>query len=246
LKDPTEVFEAEVEKNIEGLARDKELEALSVQWQIASAKHRYTYNFRWLGRPIIQYPQDLLALQELIWSYKPDAIVETGIAHGGSLVFFSSMLQLLGGDRIVVGIDIDIRPHNRVAIENHSMYPRIRMIEASSVDPNTADRVRELLGNRKHVLVVLDSNHTHEHVLQELRLYSPLVRRDGYLVVLDTMVEDVPAELHKDRKWGKGNNPKTAVWEFLRENERFQIEKSIEAKLQITVAPDGYLRCTKD
>jgi cephalosporin hydroxylase len=199
-----------------------------------------------MGRPIIQFPQDIIAMQEIIWRVKPDLIIETGIAHGGSLIFYSSMLELIGGNGQVLGVDIDIREQNRKEIEQHPMFKRIAMIQGSSTDENTIKQVYEFAKGRKRVLVGLDSNHTHEHVSNELQLYSPLVAKESYLVVFDTVVEDMPENFFRDRPWGKGNNPKTAVREFLATNDRFIIDKEIENKLLITVAPDGYLRCIKD
>ncbi len=239
-------FEQEVRDNIRRLEGAAELHEISRAWVEATAPYRYTYNFSWLGRPMIQFPQDVMAMQELIWQIQPDLIVETGIAHGGSLIFYSSMLELLGGDRGVVGVDIEIRHHNRTAIEAHPMFKRIIMIEGSSIDQGVVRQVFDLAARRERVLVVLDSNHTHDHVLQELRLYSPLVRNGSYLVVFDTIVEDLPDEFFSDRPWKRGDNPKTAVWQFVKENDRFEIDRSIQAKLLLTVAPDGYLRCTKD
>lgn len=202
----------------------------------------YEYNFTWMGRPIIQFPQDIMAMQELIWKVKPDLIVETGIAHGGSIVFSASMLQLLGGDGIVVGVDIDIRSHNRKAIEEHPMAPRIRMIEGSSIDPDVVRQVKAYAEGRKRILVALDSNHTHDHVLAEMRAYHGLVNPGSYLVVFDTVIEDMPPELSGDRPWKPGDNAKTAVHQFLRESDQFEIDHELEAKLLLTVAPDGYLR----
>lgn len=208
--------------------------------------HRYSYNFSWLGRPIIQLPQDLMALQEIVWRRRPDLIVETGIAHGGSLVFYASLLALLGGDRKVLGIDVEIRAHNRAAIEAHPLASRIAMISGSSTDPAIVEQVFARARGKQSVMVVLDSNHTHDHVLRELELYSPLVKRGNYLVVLDTAIEDMPAGSFPDRPWGPGNNPKTAVHAFLRENRRFEIDREMHEKLLLTVAPDGYLRCIED
>jgi cephalosporin hydroxylase len=219
---------------------------LTLKWLVESAKVKYSYNFAWMGRPIVQYPQDMIAMQEIIWHVKPDLIIETGIAHGGSLIFYASMLELIGEQGQILGLDIDIREHNRIEIEKHKMFKRITMIEGSSIDEEIAQQVYELAKNKQRVLVVLDSNHTHEHVLKELQLYSSLVTKGSYLVVFDTVVEDMPADFFLDRPWGKGNNPKTAVWEFLKQNDRFEIDKAMEAKLLITVAPDGYLKCVKD
>jgi cephalosporin hydroxylase len=219
--------------------------------------YKYSYHFDWLGRPIIQFPQDIVAMQELIWSIKPDLIIETGIAHGGSLILSASMLALLdmceaieAGENIdpkvsrrkVLGIDIDIRPHNRAAVEAHPMASRIQMIQGSSIAADIIEQVRSIAVNYSRILVCLDSNHTHEHVLAELQAYAPLTSLGSYCVVFDTVVEDMPKEMFPDRPWGPGDNPKTAVWEYLKTHTEFEIDKSIQHKLLITVAPDGYLK----
>lgn len=224
----------------------KNIRDLTARWFQESVKYQYSYNFSWMGRPIIQYPQDILAMQELIWLVKPDLIIETGVAHGGSCIFYASMLELLGGAGQVVGIDIEIRHHNKVEIEKHPMYKRITLLEGSSISDEIIKKVYEIAQNYNRVLVVLDSLHTHAHALRELELYSPLVKAGSYLVVFDTIIEDLPDDFYPDRPWGKGNNPKTAVWEFLKTNDRFEIDHSIDGKLLITVAPDGYLKCIKD
>jgi cephalosporin hydroxylase len=193
-----------------------------------------------MGRPIIQLPQDMMAMQELIWQIKPDLIIECGIAHGGSIIYYASLLELQGHGE-VLGIDLDIRPHNREAIESHPMSKRISMIEGSSIDPAIAEQVHAAAKGKK-VILVLDSNHTHDHVLEELRLYAPLVSVGSYCVVMDTVVEDMPADFFPDRPWGPGDNPKTAVWKYLEENGDFEIDRQLQNKLLITVAPDGYLR----
>jgi cephalosporin hydroxylase len=185
-------------------------------------------------------------MQEIIWKVKPQLIIETGIAHGGGLIFYASMLELIGEEGMVLGIDIDIRRHNRSAIENHPTFKRVKMLEGSSTDENIIVQVHEYARNKSPILVALDSMHSHAHVQEELRIYSPLVTKGSYLVVFDTVVEDMPEEMFPDRPWGKGNNPKTAVWDFLKTNDRFEIDKEIENKLLITVAPDGYLHCVKD
>lgn len=241
-----QAFEAEKRDAIQRMGANKEFAGLTRQWFDESCRHRYSYNFTWMGRPIIQFPQDIVAMQEIIWRVQPDLIIETGIAHGGSLIFHASMLELLGNDGRVLGIDIDIRAHNRVEIEKHPMFRHITMIEGSSIDPSVAEQVYQFAKDKRSIMVVLDSNHTHAHVLRELELYAPLVTKGSYLIVFDTVVEDMPSELFSDRPWGIGNNPKTAVWEFLKHNDRFEIDKEIEQKLQITVAPDGYLRCIKE
>jgi cephalosporin hydroxylase len=228
---------------IASMQADEELTTLRNKVHQAMVIYRYSYNFNWLGRPIIQIPEDIIAMQELIWQVKPDLIIETGIAHGGSLIFYASMLELIGGDGEVLGIDIDIREHNRVEIEKHPMFKRITMIQGSSIDGVIVKQVYKLAKGKKRILVVLDSNHTQDHVLKELELYAPLVKKGSYLVVFDTAIEDIPEDLFPDRPWGKGNNPKTAVWEFLKTNDRFEIDKDFENKLLFTVAPDGYLKC---
>jgi cephalosporin hydroxylase len=245
VSDPN-TFVAQRRRDALAQSEDIALRGLANAFMRLSLPYKYTYNFTWLGRPVIQFPQDLMALQEIIWKVRPAAVVETGVAHGGSLVFSASMLQLLGGDGIVVGVDIDIRAHNRAAIESHPLAPRIRLVEGSSTSAEVLEQVKGLIDGRGPVLVILDSNHTHDHVRQELDLYAPLVKKGSYLVVMDTAIEDAPADLFPDRPWGKGNSPKTAVHEFLRTTDRFRIDKDMEAKLLITVAPDGYLECVKD
>ena len=241
----TEQFRQECLERIKANEKNDPLISAAKAFVKESTLPKYSYNFSWLGRPIIQCPQDIVAMQEIIWQVKPDLLIETGIAHGGSLIFYASMLELLGDNRQVLGIDIDIREHNRVEIEKHPMYRRIDMIEGSSIDEKIAEKVYDFAKARERVMIVLDSMHTHEHVLKELELYSPLVTKDSYLVVFDTVIEDMPKDFFPDRPWGKGNNPKTAVWDFLKTSDRFVVDKEIENKLLITVAPDGYLKCVK-
>ena len=237
---PNDQFREEVAQNIEGLKRDDALRQASMAWIRGIAPHKYAYNFRWMGRPIIQLPQDMVAMQEILWDVRPDLVIETGIAHGGSLVYYASICELMGHGE-VLGIDIDIRAHNREAIETHPMARRIRMLQGSSIDPAVVAQVAAM-AQGKRVLVVLDSNHTHEHVLAELRAYAPLVSVGSYCVVFDTVVEDMPAGSFPDRPWDVGDNPKTAVRAYLQEDARFEVDRDIEAKIQITVAPEGYLR----
>jgi cephalosporin hydroxylase len=253
----TESFKKEVSENIRQLSDDRDVQALSRIWSRETNQHKYTYNFSWLGRPIIQYPQDTVAIQELIWEIKPDLIIETGIAHGGSLILSASMLALLDmtdaiesgttinpkeSSRKVLGIDIDIRAHNRSAIEAHPMASRIQMIQGSSIAPEIIEQVHAIAANYPRILVFLDSNHTHDHVLAELEAYAQLTTIGSYCVAFDTLIEDMPNEMFPDRPWGPGNNPKTAVWEYLKTHPEFEIDKSIQHKLLITVAPDGYLK----
>jgi cephalosporin hydroxylase len=205
---------------------------------------KYSYNFTWLGRPIIQYPQDIMALQEVVWRTQPELIIETGIAHGGSLIFFASLLELIGGSGRVLGIDVDIRSHNRKAVEGHRLAGRIDMIEGSSIDSAVTAAAAQRAGG-KRTMVVLDSNHSHAHVAAELDAYGPLVTRGCYLVVLDTIVEDMPAVFFEGRPWGPGDSPKTAVRAFVESNDRFVVDRSIDHKLLISVGPEGYLLCIK-
>lgn len=254
---PIEQFREEVRGNIESLSNDHDLQALSRIWVREITRHKWAYNFSWLGRPAIQFPNDAWAMQELIWKIKPDLIIETGIAHGGSLVFSASMLAQLdicdaieAGEiidpkvsrRRVLGVDIDIRAHNRAAIEAHPMASRIQMIEGSSIDPEVIEQVKQVAKGYQRILVCLDSNHTHNHVLAELEAYAPLLSVGSYCVVFDTIIEDMPTDMFSDRPWGKGNNPKTAIWEYLKSHPEFEIDKSIQHKLLITVAPDGFLK----
>jgi len=252
-----QVFKRECATEIEAQGSNAIMQGATRTWIDSANRLKYSYHFEWLGRPIIQYPQDMAAMQELIWQLRPDLIIETGIAHGGSLIFSASMLALLdlceaieSGEMIdpkqskrrVLGIDIDIRAHNRAAIEAHPMASRIQMIQGSSIAPDVIEQVRQVAQGYKRILVCLDSNHTHAHVLAELEAYAPLTSVGSYCVVFDTIVEDMPAEMFPDRPWGPGNNPKTAVWEFLKSHPEFEIDKSIQHKLLITVAPDGYLK----
>jgi cephalosporin hydroxylase len=254
-------FDQEIDDNIRRLSQIEGLPALTMEWMLkVGLGGKYTYNFKYLGRPVIQFPQDMVAMQEIIWKIKPDLIIETGIAHGGSLILSASMLALLDlcdaiesgatinpreSKRKVLGIDIDIRAHNREAIESHPMASRIQMIQGSSIAPEVVEQVKAVAKNYQRVLVCLDSNHTHDHVLAELEAYAPLTSVGSYCVVMDTAIEDMPKAMFPDRAWGPGDNPKTAVWEYLKTHTEFEIDKSIDHKLLISVAPDGYLKRLK-
>lgn len=238
-------FEQERNERIAANGANKTLQAEAHAFMKASLAPKYSYNFSWLGRPIIQYPQDMVAMQEIIWTVQPDLIIETGIAHGGSLIFYASMLELVasctGAQGTVLGVDIDIRAHNRAAIEAHPMSRRIQMLQGSSIAPEIVAQVRAAAHGKSRVIVVLDSNHTHEHVLAELEAYAPLTTVGSYCVVFDTVVEDMPKELSGDRPWGPGNNPKTAALQYLRNHPEFEIDHAVDHKLLISVAPSGYL-----
>jgi cephalosporin hydroxylase len=242
---PIEQFNADKLTNIAKQGEDKSLAQLGIEFITKTSPTKYSYNFSWMGRPIIALPQDMIAMQELIWQIKPDLIIETGIAHGGSLIYYASLLELIGGDGLVVGIDIDIRKYNRDEIESHPMFKRIQLIEGPSTDENVVNAVKEIAARKKKIMICLDSNHTHDHVFTELQLYAPLTSVGSYCVVFDTVVEDMPKDLEWNRPWGKGNNPKTAVHEFLRTNDSFEVDYFIDNKLLISVAPNGYLKKVK-
>jgi cephalosporin hydroxylase len=250
-------FSEQVRQRITDISNNAPLGDAAAAFMERSLPPQYSYNFAWLGRPVIQYPQDMVAMQELIWQIRPDLIIETGIAHGGSLILSASMLALLDmcdaiendetiapklSKRKVLGIDIDIRAHNRAAIEVHPMASRIQMIQGSSIDPVIVAQVKSIAAKHSRTLVCLDSNHTHAHVIAELEAYAPLTSAGSYCVVFDTIVEEMPADMFQDRPWGPGDNPKSAVREYLKTHPEFQIDKSIQNKLLITVAPDGYLK----
>ncbi len=250
-------FQKEVVSRIKKNSKNSSLVKAASNFMSESINPKYSYNYSSLGRPIIQYPQDMIAIQEIIWETKPDLIIETGIAHGGSLIMSASMLAILDmceaietgedlnpkvSERKVIGIDIDIRTHNREAIENHPMSSRIQMIEGSSISSEIVQKVQEEAKKYKKILVCLDSNHTHDHVFAELKAYAPLTTVGSYCVVFDTIVDDMPEDTYPNRPWGEGNNPKTAVYEYLKTNSKFEIDKSIQGKLLISVAPDGYLK----
>jgi cephalosporin hydroxylase len=245
MGNPISDFIEERKQRIEANSNNTNLKAAAKAFNDASNSNQYSYNFSWMGRPIIQYPQDIIAMQEIIWEVKPDLIIETGIAHGGSLIYYASLLELIGKGE-VLGIDIDIRKHNKEEIEKHPMFKRIKMIEGSSIDESIVAEVRSIAQGKQNILVVLDSNHTFDHVLRELQMYSPLVSLGSYIVVFDTIVEDLPVNYFKEKRpWGIGNNPKTAVKEFLKRSSNFIIDSSIDNKLLISVAPEGYLKRIK-
>lgn len=238
-------FQNERVQSINELGQNPSLQSLAMNFIQQSQPHKYTYNFDWLGLPIIQFPQDILAIQEIIWKIKPDIIVETGIARGGSLILSASILHLLNGKGKVVGVDIDIRPHNRKAIEAHPLAHRIDLIQGSSTDLDTFNKVKTCIAPGNKVLVILDSNHTHEHVLEELHLYSQLVTAGSYLIVMDTVIADMHPDTFQNMPWSKEKNPKTSVREFLKNSDRFKVDFDVQNKLLITAAPEGYLKCLR-
>ena len=236
---------------LEALQDASSLRNLSLQWQIESANYGYSYTKDWFGLPIIQRTDDIIEMSEIIFKIKPTCIIETGIARGGSIAFYASMLCLLDladnvdpreSTRRVIGIDIDIREDNLKALQSHPFNFKTKLIQGSSIDPEIISNVHSQIKPEDKVLVILDSNHSHDHVLSELNAYGPLVSLNSYCVVFDTVIEDVPKGYYKNRNWDVGNNPKTAVHEWLSHNNNFEIDKNIDNKLLISVAPNGYLR----
>lgn len=248
---PFEQFEQDIKERVSGYKSNKRLQTTKQSFHDELFNTKYAYSFYWLGVPIIQEPQDLQAWQELIWETKPNLIIETGVAWGGSVVFSASMLTILEtigqiNDGRVVGVDIEIRPHNKQAIAAHPMSNKISLIEGSSIDKDVFNKVKNMVKTTDRVMVILDSNHTHKHVLRELELYSKLVSVGSYLIVADTGLEDLPKGTdYRNRPFGKNNNPKTAVWEFLKRSNEFEINKLIEEKLLLTCSPDGFLKKIK-
>jgi cephalosporin hydroxylase len=243
--DDRAVFEHDKRVHATNMANDETLAKRTLDVLVDSDRHNWSYQWSWLGVPIIQMPPDVVATQEIIWDMRPDVIIETGVARGGSLIFYASILELIGKGR-VVGIDIDICPHNRDSIERHPLSRRIDLVQGSSVDSTTLERVKRLIPAGASVMVILDSNHTHAHVLDELRVYGPLVTRGQFLIVADTMVERIPAQAHRPRPWGPGDNPATALDAYLTECDRFERDAFINAKLLISSSPGGYLRCVRN
>jgi cephalosporin hydroxylase len=243
--DPIKKFIEERAADIQAMSQDEELKKMSLEWMLKADKYKYTYNFRWLGRPIIKFPNDIVIMQEIIWDVKPDLIIETGIAHGGSIIFSASILELLGGNGQLVAVDVDIRPHNRKEIEHHPMYKRITIFEGDSTSPEIVAKIRDIAQTKSKVMVFLDSLHTHEHVLKEMDLYGPMVSVGSYLVLPDTFIEFFPKGYYANRPWDVGNNPFTALQEFMARNDDFIIDRERSAKLMITEGFDGYLKRIK-
>jgi cephalosporin hydroxylase len=241
MNDDRDQFERERREAAERMASDRKLAQAALEVNVAADEHDWSYQWSWLGLPVIQMPPDIVVLQEVIWETRPQLVIETGIARGGSLVLYASILELIGEGE-VLGIDVDIRAHNRHAIESHPLSRRIRMVEGSSLDDTVLSEARRAAEAVERVMVVLDSDHTHEHVLAELRAYANLVTVGQFLVVADTFVEDIPVQEHRRRAWGQGNNPATALRAWLEEAEGFEPDPFVNAKLLLTASPGGYLR----
>jgi len=227
------------EKKTFDLYSPEGFELMSAWWVKAYVNSRLTHEVTWMGVPIIQFPQDICMMQELLWKVRPDVIVECGIAHGGSLVFYASLMELMGKGR-VIGVDVEIRHHNRLAINNHVMTHRIELIEGSSIDPQTAQKVKDRIQGAKKVMVVLDSNHSKEHVAQELKIYSDMITEGSYLVAMDgaqALVWDIPLA----KPGWRDDNPLVAIEEFIKQDKRFVIDGQYN-RLKVTSCPKGYLR----
>jgi cephalosporin hydroxylase len=241
MADDRSEFERTKREAAARMAADESLVAKALDLNAAADRHNWSYQWSWLGLPVIQMPPDIVALQEVIWETRPQLVIETGIARGGSLVLYASILELLGEGE-VLGIDVDIRAHNREAIEAHPLAKRIRMIEGSSLDDDVVARACAAAAEVERVMVVLDSNHTHAHVLAELRAYGSLVTVGQFLVVADTFVEQIPAQEHRPREWRPGNNPATALRSWLDEVDGFDPDPFVNSKLLLSASPGGYLR----
>lgn len=239
-----EDFEASKRENARKQAADPQLTKLTNEFLTVSDRHNYFYQWTWCGLPLIQLPADIVALQELVWTCQPDVVVETGIAWGGSMVFFASIMELVGKGR-VIGVDVVLPDKNREAISRYPFSKRIELVHGSSIDPTVIAGVKAMIKPGEKVMVILDSNHTHEHVLEELRAYAPLVSQGQYLIVSDTIVEDLPPQTHRKRPWGPGNNPKTALRAYMQETDRFEVDQYLNDKILTTCMPDGYVRCIK-
>jgi cephalosporin hydroxylase len=226
-------------------AKDDRLRKTALDFIVDSDKHGYGYQWTWLGLPMIQMPQDMIVTQEIIWQTKPDVIIETGIAWGGSVVLYASLLELVGKGE-VVGIDLNLYDHVADQIMSYPFSKRIHLYKGSSTEPTIARKALSHVKPGQSVMVLLDSNHTHAHVLDELRIYAPHVTKGQYLVVSDTIVEDIPRQEHRTRPWGPGDNPKTALRAYLGETDRFEVDPYVNGKLLLTYSPEGYCRCIKD
>lgn len=234
-------FDNERIRLLDSLGENDSLKSQGLDFVNSSNHKKYAYVWNWLGLPVIQMPEDLIKVQEIIFETKPDFVIETGVAWGGSLLFYSSILNSIGhGD--VIGIDITIPEHNRANIMRSIGSERINLIEGSSVSEDIVNKIESIVPKGSKVLLILDSHHTHEHVLAELELWSPLVTSGNYIVVCDTIVEYIEAPADRVRDWGKGNNPATAVNQFLSKNSRFSLDNEYNLKSFTSFHPGGFLQ----
>lgn len=229
------------------MAADGKLKKDAIDVLVRADQYNWIHQASWFGEPILNLPQDLFALQDIIYKTRPEYIIEVGVAWGGSLLFYSTLMNILGGGKKIIGIDTFVPDDLKERIASHGkLSEMIEWIVGSSVEYNTIDKIKKIVGNSRNVMIILDSYHTHDHVLKELRLYSPFVGKGYYLICCDTIVEYIPVQKHRSRPWGPENNPKTALNVFLRENDRFKVDKDLENKLLLTCNPSGYLEAIKD
>lgn len=241
-----EEFEELRLKQAESMADDQDLQEDALDVFERADRYHWIHQTNWFGEPVLNLPQDMFALQEIIFNTRPDYIIELGVAWGGSTLFHATLLEVLGGEE-VIGVDIYMPDDLKERLGSHgSISERIRLINASSVEKETLDEIKEIIGDTQDVLVILDSNHTHDHVLQELEMYAPLVGEGNYLVCCDTIVNEIPEQTHRPRPWGPEDNPRTALEEFLGTTDRFERDDRLEKKLLFTCNPNGYLRCVRE
>ncbi|MDI9571149.1 MAG: CmcI family methyltransferase [Pseudomonadota bacterium] len=241
-----EEFEDMRRRAAAAMSADADLADRAREVLIAADRYHWIHQTTWFGEPILNLPQDMFAMQEIIYRQRPRYILEIGVAWGGSLLFHASLLQVLGGEK-VIGVDVYIPPDLRDRLAGHgSLSERLVLIEGSSTDETTFAAVKGIVGTSREVMVILDSHHSHDHVLAELRLYSPLVGKGQYLVCGDTIIEDMPIEAHRPRPWGPGNSPRTALAAFLQTTDRFAVDEALDRKLLFTCNPGGYLQCLRD
>lgn len=241
-----EEFRGLQKQSAKEMAADSKLTEDSRDLLFRADQHRWIHQGTWLGEPVLNLPQDMFALQEIIFKTRPEYIIEIGVAWGGSLLFYSTLLEVLGGGEII-GVDIFIPDDLKQRLNSHGkLSERIHLINGSSVEQDTVDKVKAITGDSRKTMILLDSNHTHEHVYKELQLYAPLVEKGYYLICGDTIVEDIPEQNYRDRPWGPGDNPKTALNAFMKETNRFEVDSELENKLLFSCNPGGYLRCIAD
>lgn len=237
-----EDLEKQKRENAGAQRQDEGLARIAHDFVVKSDQYGYGYQWTWCGLPVIQMPQDIVVTQEIIWACKPDVIIETGIAWGGSIALYASLLQLIGKGK-VVGVDLNLMNHVADQIMGLPFASgRVHLYKGSSVDPDIVSRIRAHVSPGQSVMVLLDSNHTHEHVFEELKIYAPLVTKGQFLIVSDTIVEEIPVQEHRPRPWGPGNNPKTALRAYLRDHPEFEVDSYINAKALLTYSPDAYCR----
>lgn len=239
-------FSEELSAHAKKMREDEVLRRDALDVLARADRYKWIHQTTWFGEPILNIPHDLFALQEIIYRTRPDFIIEIGVAWGGSLLYYSTLMEALGGKKII-GVDIYIPDDLRERIGSYGrLSERIELVAGSSVERGTVEIIRNIIGESKKVLVILDSHHTHDHVLKELNIYSEFISCGNYLICADTVVEDLPVQTHRKREWGPGNSPKTALNDFLALNSRFEIDYELENKLLFSCNPGGYIRAVRD